>query len=322
MLVDSVATVRLGPIFVDTAAPGLAAHQHGSRCLGRLHVHIVVPGPAARLDCALVDSTAPGAAAGLGRIWVDTAVLGPVARLCRVLVDSAMPDPAARLGRVRMDTTALGPAAHQQGSRRLDRAQLDVSSGYAAAVARPATHLQKPVLAFLEISRYLAKLLVWARFLWALSHLTWLLAWPWHELSLWSKVGLPTFRGPALHCAVESGNEAVVRLLINEGADVLATDKKGSTPLHRAAEVGTRRQCGCSSAGAPTSRPLTMKGRRRCTTPPTDGMETRRRSGCSWPGCSSTRAPTPRLSTTKGLHYCTVLRVGIKRWRGRGATVN
>ena len=42
-----------------------------------------------------------------------------------------------------------------------------------------------------------------------------------------------------LHCAAERGNEAVVRLLVDSGADVKAKDYNGNSPLHWAAERGS-----------------------------------------------------------------------------------
>jgi len=47
---------RLGPVFVDTATPGPAIHQHRSRRLVRVRVHIAELGPAARLSYVLVES--------------------------------------------------------------------------------------------------------------------------------------------------------------------------------------------------------------------------------------------------------------------------
>jgi ankyrin repeat protein len=68
---------------------------------------------------------------------------------------------------------------------------------------------------------------------------------PWVEALLAKKSWRPRFhrrvdkrdenRKTVLHSAAESGNEAVVRLLVDRGADVKAKDKYGKTMLHSAA---------------------------------------------------------------------------------------
>ena len=44
--------------------------------------------------------------------------------------------------------------------------------------------------------------------------------------------------GTALHYAVRHGHQACIVQLVDAGADIAATEAKGMTPLHIAAETG------------------------------------------------------------------------------------
>ncbi len=47
-------------------------------------------------------------------------------------------------------------------------------------------------------------------------------------------------RGTALHAAIESGDEEIVNLLLNHGANVDAANAHGETPLFIAASMGKK----------------------------------------------------------------------------------
>lgn len=55
---------------------------------------------------------------------------------------------------------------------------------------------------------------------------------------------------PALHCAIEQGNRALVEILCQHGADVNFRDRSGTTPLHRA--VDTEADAACQMDQAPS----------------------------------------------------------------------
>ena len=64
------------------------------------------------------------------------------------------------------------------------------------------------------------------------------------EVLKWARAnGCPCDEGRAA-CAAQNGHEAVVRALIEAGADVNKAGDDGATPLFIAAETATRRWCG------------------------------------------------------------------------------